>query len=86
MADHGGARNGAGRPKGRSSPTTLQMKATFQEMARARGPKALEILIALARTIENDATGLTASRRHRTEPRTAAGVCVAVHLALDLCV
>jgi hypothetical protein len=31
--------NGAGRPKGRSSPATLQMMATFEEMASAHAPK-----------------------------------------------
>jgi hypothetical protein len=38
MAGAGGTRNGAGRPKGRSSPETLAMKATFEEMARFHAP------------------------------------------------
>jgi hypothetical protein len=70
MADHGGACNGAGRPKGRSSPATLQMKATFEEMARAHAPKALEILLALARTSESGATRVTARRNTATHDAT----------------
>jgi hypothetical protein len=41
----------------------LEMKATFEEMARTHAPEALEILLALARTSESGATRVTATAR-----------------------
>ena len=44
LTQNGGVRPGAGRPNGRSSPAMLEMKATFEEIARKHAPEALEIL------------------------------------------
>lgn len=44
MAGHGGARPGAGKPKGSRNKATLAQKATLSDMAKALAPQALQAL------------------------------------------
>lgn len=44
MAGHGGARTGAGRPKGSRDAATKEQQATIGELARALAPAALKAL------------------------------------------
>jgi hypothetical protein len=54
LAQYGGARAGAGRPKGRVSHVTLEMKHTFEEMARQHAPACLNRLLELALNPKGD--------------------------------
>lgn len=47
---HGGARPGAGRPKGSRDAVTKEHQSTIAELARAHGPMALQTLVNIARS------------------------------------
>jgi hypothetical protein len=60
--EQAGAGPGAGRPKSRRGTATIEMRATFEGMARAPASEALEILLALAHTSESGVTRMTEAK------------------------
>ncbi len=61
MAGHGGARPGAGKPKGSKARATREQKATFAELAKALAPEALQTLAHVMRNSESDSARVAAS-------------------------
>jgi len=61
MASHGGARPGAGKPKGSKARATIAQKATFAELAKALAPEALQTLADVMRNSESDNARVAAS-------------------------
>ena len=61
MASHGGARPGAGKPKGSRNRATVAQKATFAELAKALAPEALQTLADVMRNSESDNARVAAS-------------------------
>lgn len=57
----GGARSGAGRPKGVRNRATKQAKATLADLAKAYAPEALETLAQVMRTGESESARVTAA-------------------------
>jgi hypothetical protein len=61
MAQRGGKRPGAGRPKGALSRATKEQKATLEELARAHTDTALLVLVEVAQSSESDAARVSAA-------------------------
>ncbi len=61
MATHGGARPGAGKPKGSHHRATIAQKATLSELAKALAPEALNALADVMRHSESDNARVAAS-------------------------
>jgi hypothetical protein len=57
----GGARSGAGRPKGARNKATNEAKATLSELAKKYAPEALETLASIMRAGESEAARVTAA-------------------------
>ena len=57
----GGAREGAGRKKGTTSPTMREHKRTLSEMAREHAPEALRVLLHVATKGESESARVTAA-------------------------
>lgn len=57
----GGARSGAGRPKGSLSATTKQAKATLSELARRHTDTALAVLVEVAKKGESETARVSAA-------------------------
>lgn len=57
----GGARPGAGRPKGSRSAATKQQQATLGELAKALAPEALDALASVMRTGQSEAARVSAA-------------------------
>lgn len=57
----GGARKGAGRKKGATSPTMREHKRTLSEMAREHAPEALKTLLHIAKSGESESARVTAA-------------------------
>lgn len=60
MADHGGRRPGAGRPKGAKDTATREAGATMAELARGHGERALEVLWQIASEGESESARVAA--------------------------
>jgi hypothetical protein len=58
MAKKGGKRTGAGRPAGSKNKVTPEIKA----MAQKHCPEALEMIVQLAQSAENESTRLAAAK------------------------
>ena len=61
MAQRGGARPGAGRPKGRRDKATPDQIATLEELAREHTRTALDALVAIATASDSDAARVSAA-------------------------
>lgn len=61
MAQRGGKRVGAGRPKGAKDRLTREAGATISEMARAYTDDALAALVKIARSGESEAARVSAA-------------------------
>lgn len=61
MAQNGGKRPGAGRPKGRQNKATEAMKATLEELARVHTTTALQTLVSVAAKGESEAARVSAA-------------------------
>ena len=57
----GGARKGAGRPKGSRSAATIEQQATISELARAHGSIAIEALAYIATKGESESARVSAA-------------------------
>lgn len=57
----GGARPGAGRPKGAKDKATAVLKATLEELARGHTETALAVLVQVAQSSESDAARVAAA-------------------------
>jgi len=57
----GGAREGAGRPKGSRSAATVEQQATISELAKAHGPAAIASLAQIAMAGESEAARVSAA-------------------------
>lgn len=61
MAQRGGKRPGAGRPKGSKDTATREQGATLAELARANTKVALQALVAIASKGESEAARVSAA-------------------------
>lgn len=61
MAERGGARPGAGRPKGAKDKATKEAGATIAELARAHGAAALKVLLGIAMSGDSEAARVAAA-------------------------
>jgi hypothetical protein len=61
MAQRGGKRPGAGRPKGSKDVATREQGATLAELARAHTDTALQALVKVAKSGESEAARVTAA-------------------------
>jgi hypothetical protein len=61
MAQQGGKRPGAGRPKGARDKLTREAGATLSELARAYTDQALEVLVQIAVSGESEAARVSAA-------------------------
>lgn len=57
----GGARPGAGRPKGVPDKATAELKASLEELARTHTETALNVLVQVAQSSESDAARVGAA-------------------------
>ena len=60
-SSHGGARRGAGRPKGSKDTATREAGATLGELARNFTQEALDAIVKTLRTTESDTARLAAA-------------------------
>lgn len=61
MAQRGGKRPGAGRPKGRRDTATIEQKATIEELARSHSSIAIQVLVTIATSGESEAARVSAA-------------------------
>lgn len=57
----GGARKGAGRPKGSRSAATIEQQATISELAKQHGPDALQALVDIATMGQSESARVSAA-------------------------
>ena len=60
-AQHGGKRNGAGRPSGATNRATTAQRATLSELARAHTDLALGVLVQVAKNGESESARVSAA-------------------------
>lgn len=58
---HGGARPGAGKPRGAKTKATIAQKATFAELAKKYAPDALETLKSVMTSSQSDSARVAAA-------------------------
>jgi hypothetical protein len=81
MAERGGKREGAGRPKGSPNRATVDAKMRLAELAKQHAATAIETLAEIAENGQTDqariaaacARGQSGKIRHHTRPETAEG-------------
>lgn len=61
MAEHGGARPGAGRPKGSKDKATIEQRGTLAELARAHTDAALQTLVDVCMNGDSASARVTAA-------------------------